>query len=367
MPKIRVRVRQVDDLSYDIVIENGLLKRIPKDLKSRHLGNRYAIITDTNVSKTHAKALEKALMHARLPVRKLVFEASEHSKRLDTCEKLINQMSAAGLGADTVILAVGGGVVGDISGFIASIFNRGVPYVHVPTTLLSQADSSIGGKTGVDTNFGKNLIGTFNQPRAVYTDPLLLRSLPRDEYSNGLAEVVRHAVANDYKFFKYLEKNHHRIMKAGDDALLELITSSCRIKASLVSRDPRETGLRRTLNLGHTIGHAVERLGDYKVPHGRCVAMGLVAELRIAQEVTGLSESDTMRVERLLKYFNLPTKLPAGMSRADVIKATRIDKKAAMGRARYCLPERLGGMARFGGEYVTYVNEEIVAAALKGA
>ena len=353
-----------EDQSYPIIIENGILNRIPQDLKERNLGERFAIITDTNVSARYGGALEYWIENAGFMVGRYVFSEGEQQKRLRICEDLVGGMSSDGFGRDTTVIALGGGVVGDMAGFIAASFNRGVPLVQIPTTLIAQADSSIGGKTGVDTEYGKNLFGAFKQPNIVYIDPLTLRTLAPIDYFSGLAETVKHGVIQDSNFFGYLEQNTAKILRMGDDALLNLAETNCRIKGNVVEADPNEKGIRRILNLGHTIGHAVETLSDYNLPHGHCVAIGMLSALRIAKETTGFPQEDLERVERLLKEFNLPTKIPSEITNDGILKLTTLDKKAAKGQARYCLPVKIGEMADFGGQYVTYVDEPLVRQAL---
>ena|SRR3989338_3638763 len=361
---VRINLRQEEDNSYDIIIENGLLSKIPADLKQRKLGNRFALVTDDHVSALYGQSLESQLNDAGLPTKLFAFPAGEKNKKLRICENLMNEMSSNGFGRDTAIIALGGGVVGDMSGFMAAIFNRGVPYVQVPTTLVSQADSSIGGKTGVDTEFGKNLVGQFKQPKVVYIDPLMLRTLPHTEYIGGLAETVKHGIIQDADFFDYLKNNRREVLVTSDEVLLHLARTNCRIKGNIVEKDPHEKGLRRILNLGHTIGHAVEKLSNYKLQHGHCVAIGTMPALRIAHQVTGFPSDDLAKVENLFKYFQLPVTIPENIKNEDILKVTTLDKKAAKGQARYCLPTRIGTMAEFGGQYAIYVDEGIVRHAL---
>ena len=335
--ELKISLKQQEDQSYPIIIENGALPKIPADLKERGLGDRFAIITDSNVSLGYGTAFEAVMRGSGFRVRQFVFPAGEQNKRLRVCENIANEMSANGFGRDTTIIALGGGVVGDMAGFIASAFNRGVPYIQIPTTLVAQADSSIGGKTGVDTEFGKNLFGAFKQPVIVYIDPLTLRTLPAVEYSCGLAETTKHGIIQDANFFDYLEQNVERILVRDEEVLVGLAETNCRIKGNVVEIDPKEKGLRRILNLGHTVGHAIESLGAYTIPHGYCVSMGILPALRIAVEKTGFQMDEIVRVEKLLRAFSLPTKIPPSISNDDIIKMTTLDKKAAKGQARYCL------------------------------
>jgi 3-dehydroquinate synthase len=356
-----------EDLSYPIIIGSGILSAISVDLKTRGIEGRLAIITDTNVLSLYGIRLESELREAGFQAKTFVFAAGEENKTLKTCEDIVNSMSAEGFGRDTTVIALGGGVVGDVAGFVASGFNRGVPCIQIPTTLVAQADSAIGGKTGVDTKFGKNLFGAFKQPKAVYIDTAMLRTLPQKEYSCGLAETVKHAVILDAGFFDYLEKGIADITGQTDDALLAVSEANCRIKKLVVEKDPEELGIRRILNFGHTVGHAIEKLGRYKIPHGYCVAIGVLVESRIASEVTGFPKGDIKRVERLLGAFGLPTKMPESIGNEEVLSAAILDKKSARGKARYALPIRIGQMAEFNGDYATYVEDSIVRNALSAS
>ncbi len=361
---LEINLRTEEDRSYPIVIENGLISKIPEDLKERNLGKRFAIITDTNVSPIYGTALEKDLKDAGFMAKRIGFPAGEQSKSFEVLEYLVNELSASGFGRDTTIIALGGGVVGDLAGFVAAGFNRGVRLIQIPTTLVAQADSSIGGKTGIDTKYGKNLFGAIKQPEIVYIDPLALKTLPPKQYSWGLAETVKHAIILDAAFFGYLDQNTADVLKMTDDVLFKLAETNCRIKGTVVEADPYENGLRRILNLGHTVGHAVEMLSSYTIPHGYCVAIGMLPALRMANKITGFPLGDINRVEKLLDKFHLPTKIPSGISTDDIINATALDKKASENQARYCLPIRIGKMEMFEHQYVIPVEESIVRYAI---
>lgn len=355
-----INLRQEADQSYPIIIENGLLSKIPADIKERKLGDRFAIITDTNVSPIYGTALKNGLIDEGFAAKRIVFPAGEQSKGFEVLEYLVNELSASGFGRDTTIIALGGGVVGDLAGFVAAGFNRGVRLIQVPTTLVAQADSSVGGKTGIDTKYGKNLFGAIKQPEIVYIDPLALKTLPPKQYSCGLAETVKHAIVWDATFFSYLEKNTADILRMRDEALFNLAETNCKIKGAVVEIDPNENGLRRILNLGHTIGHAVEMLSDYRFLHGYCVAMGMIPALKIANKITKFPPEEITRVEKLLNKFHLPTEIPLTIKTEDIIRATALDKKATEGQARYCLPIKIGKMAKFENQYVTPVDNNVV-------
>src|SRR3989338_6735942 len=239
--------REIDD-SYDLVFGTGLFPQIAKDLKKSPIGSRYAIITDSNVGPLHAGSLEEALRREGIPVHTFSFEAGESHKTIDSCMEMMGKMSRMNYGRDSAILALGGGVVGDIAGFMAAIFNRGVPYIQIPTTVLAQADSSIGGKTAVDTDYGKNLVGAFKQPVRVYIDVATLRTLSDRVYRSVLAETVKHGIIRDEAFFRYLQENSGQVIKQSIDSSLYIARNNCRIKRDVVEVDPDEMVLRKILN-----------------------------------------------------------------------------------------------------------------------
>lgn len=357
--------RQVDD-SYDIVVGWRLFDRIATDLREMNLGSKYAIITDSNVYRYWAAELDACLSGAGLETKIFQFPAGEQSKTPATCIDIMGEMSKARFGRDSVVLALGGGVVGDMAGFIAAIFKRGVPYVQIPTTLLAQADSSIGGKTAVDTEQGKNLVGAFKQPKVVYIDVHPLSTLPVKELRNGLAETIKHGIIQDEAFFEFIKDSLEGILRRDIEVLKYLAKKNCFIKGTVVEQDPNENGLRRILNYGHTIGHALEKLSDYRLSHGEAVSIGMMVAGRIALALG--NDFPLARQEQLLLRAGLPTKiLPsiAGFSDEDIVRATLTDKKAKDGRARYVLPVAIGRMREFGGEYAIPVKGEVVMQALK--
>jgi len=296
--------------SYMIKIGKGLLSEIPQE--------NSIVITNPTVKKLHGSGLT-------CPV--LEIEDSEKAKELKTAEKLCEQLIELGADRSTTIVALGGGVVGDVAGFTASVFMRGIPVVQVPTTLLAQVDSSIGGKTGVNLRQGKNLVGTFHQPKLVLSDINTLETLPEKEVQRGLAEAVKTAIIGDEELFALLEE------KPGD--LEEIVFRCARVKAGIVERDEKEAGERMKLNLGHTFGHAIEALSDYTIPHGEAVSIGLVK----AAEMAGV---EVDRIKNLLRGIGLPTE--TSFSDAEIEKAMRTDKKRKGGKIRIVLPERIGSV-----------------------
>lgn len=364
MQKLIVTLPEKPVSQYPILIEEGLLNSIGARIKKDYPASRYAIITDSNLYSLYGDRLKSLLEKADLPFELLWFQAGEKNKTRQTKEYLEDQLFEKGFGRDCMIVAFGGGVVGDVAGFVASTFNRGVPFIQVPTTLIAVSDSSVGGKTGIDVPYGKNLLGAFHQPAAVLIDPSLLLTLSDMDYSQGLAEIVKHAVIQDAELFTYLEKNVQAILNR-DLAVLEyLIYRNCNIKRQVVEADEKESNLRQILNFGHTMGHAVENLSNYTLPHGMAVAIGMAVESLFAVQLGLLSVEDRDRLISLLVTFNLPVMVPGDMSKTDLIDLTARDKKAREGKARYVLPKSIGIMDCENGQYSRIVPEEIIKEAL---
>jgi len=278
----------------------------------------------------------------------LTIPAGETNKTRDTWARLTDQMLAKGYGRDSAVIAVGGGVVGDLAGFVAGTFMRGIPVVQIPTTLMAMVDASIGGKTAVDTPAGKNLVGVFHFPAAVLIDPQVLATLPLREMRAGLAEIVKHGVIANEAYLREVASSASKLLsKAGPDSdtMISVIVRSIEIKADIVSRDEREDGLRKTLNFGHTIGHAVELVSAYSLLHGEAVAIGMALEGRLA-ELVGVAQAGTAdAITNALRAAGLPTDLPQPFDRDAVLEAMRSDKKARSGKMQFALPRRIGEMA----------------------
>ena len=361
---IRITLVETVDNSYSLFFGMNLFPKIASDLKETPIGVRYAIITDSNVGPLYAGKLEECFRTEGLDADTVYLQAGEKKERLDTCEEVGVQMSQKQYGRDCAILALGGGVVGDTAGLVAASFNRGVPYVQIPTTVLAQADSSVGGKTAVDTRYGKNLWGAFKQPRMVYIDVATLETLPYREYRAGLAETIKHGIIADSEFFEYLERNMGDILRRSPELSLHIAKQNCMIKGRVVAEDPDERGKRRILNYGHTVGHAVEKLSGFELLHGEAVSVGMMSAGRIAREY-GFSDLDLQRQERLLRSARLPTTIPSHVFDEAITSAVSIDKKASKGRPRFSLPAEVGIMHEFGGAYATYVDDNVFAAALR--
>lgn len=353
--RLRLTLKRDIDESHDIFIGHGLLDNIPLDLKRSPIGNRYVIVTDSTIRDIYGKRLLKRFKEENLNAYLIDFPAGEESKNLSTVEYIVRRLLQYGLDRKSTIIALGGGVVGDLSGFVASIYMRGISYIQVPTTLLSQVDSSIGGKTGVDTADGKNLIGSFYQPKRVYIDPSLLKTLPEREFISGLAEVVKYGVICSRELFEYLESNVEKIKGRDMDTLLHIIEVSCRIKKSVVEEDPWEENKRAILNYGHTPAHALEKLSGYKCLHGEAVSVGMRISGWVAVRRGFWSADEWERQNKLLKSFGLPLKMDFNSD--ELIKALYYDKKVEAGRLMFVLPRRIGEMASIGGRYKIPVSE----------
>jgi 3-dehydroquinate synthase len=308
--------------------------------------HRYALITDSNVHPLYAGKVESQFERGTIEV--LTISAGEASKTRDMWSRLTDEMLAKGYGRDSAVIALGGGVVGDLAGFVAATFMRGISVVQVPTTLVAMVDASIGGKTAVDTFAGKNLVGAFHPPSAVLIDPHLLATLPLRELRAGFAEVIKHGVIADEPYLRQVASSASELLSAGgamSDMMISLIVRSVEIKAEVVSRDEREEGLRKILNFGHTIGHAVELLSGFSLLHGEAVAIGMALESKLAERI-GLAQTGTAAtITRTLQSAGLPTDLPPECGLEAVIEAMRSDKKGRSGKTMFALPLRIGAMA----------------------
>ncbi|MDA8419527.1 MAG: 3-dehydroquinate synthase [Desulfobacteraceae bacterium] len=330
------------DRSYPILIDHGLMADIGPQLKERGIAKRFVVVADDSVAALHSQPLIASLTQVGLNPELLTFPAGEASKNLATIAGLASRLARLGVDRKDGLIALGGGVTGDLTGFLAASYMRGIPFVQVPTTLLAQVDSSVGGKTGVDLPEGKNLVGAFYQPRAVYIDPLALRSLPAAELLNGIAEVIKYGVIRDPGFFAWLEGKRPAILALERETIERMIEICCAIKAEVVADDERESGLRRILNFGHTIGHAVEADSRYRLAHGSAVAIGMVAASQLAVAKGMLAPAEASRITTLIRAFGLPTAIPATAEPADLKAYLRTDKKTVDGRPFFVLPTAIG-------------------------
>ena len=331
--------------TYQIGVEAGLLAL---RIELPQFYGRCAVITDTNVGRFYGARIRRALSPSGLKVHTITIAPGERSKTLATIESLARKLLRAGIERGDVIIALGGGVVGDVAGFLAATYMRGIDCIQVPTTLLAQVDSGIGGKTGVNLKEGKNLLGAFHQPVAVLIDPAVLRTLPVRQFNNGMAEVVKTAAIGNAKLFRFIEDNAARVHGLEPRSLEHIIVECCRLKARVVEKDERDLGARARLNFGHTIGHALEATGGYgRLLHGEAVSVGMVAAAKMAGEMGIASNRTVTRLINLLAEFGLPTSLRR-MKRLDLnalLRALTADKKVRGGRPAFVLPRRIGAVS----------------------
>jgi 3-dehydroquinate synthase len=332
--------------SYDIEIGSGNLAGAGRFLTDRAKADHVVLITDDHVHKPHAMAVAESIGQQEIEVDVIVVEPGEGAKSLDVAASLWQGLLDLGADRQTVIAAVGGGVVGDLAGFIAATFARGLRWIQVPTSLLAQVDSSVGGKVAINLPEAKNILGAFHQPLGVLIDTATLATLPEVEFRAGLAEVVKYGVIFDAEFFEHLEANAAAILQRPADALAFLVARCCRLKADVVEKDEREqSGLRAVLNFGHTFGHAFETLSGYgTLRHGEAVAIGMVCAARLAERLDRAQSPLADRLRSLLQAFGLPVDVPR-LDPRQVLDAMSRDKKAERGQVRVVLPTRLGRAA----------------------
>ena len=344
------------DRSYRILIGKGILDGIGKEAQSFGFSPKCAIISNPTVFELYGERVTGSIEKAGFDICTVLIPDGEEYKDLFWVYHILSKLLQAGLDRNSVIFALGGGVIGDITGFVASVYMRGISFIQIPTTLLSQVDSSVGGKTGVNHPLGKNMIGTFYQPRLVWIDVQTLETLPEREFLAGMAEVIKYGIIWDRDFFYYLKDNREGILKLSPEPLTEIIRRSCEIKAEVVSKDEREAGLRAILNYGHTVGHAVETVTNYReYLHGEAVAIGMVYEAALSAKMNMLSNDETAEIKTLLKEYKLPVRVKELLNSTDLLKAMRIDKKVISGTLRFILPEKIGKV-----RIVPGVNEEIL-------
>jgi 3-dehydroquinate synthase len=325
---------------YRVLVGTGLLKQVGSCVRQYLDRKTCAVISDSNVASLFANSVEKSLASAKFCPTLITVPAGEKSKTLQQAAAFCDRMIAAGLDRQSLVIGLGGGMIGDLSGFVAAIYHRGIPHIQIPTTLLAMVDSSIGGKTGVDTCNGKNLIGAFHQPSLVIDDLDVLKTLPRRQFNQGFAEIIKHAIVADRKMFRKLQS-----WNAGDaPALQRLIKRNIQIKSKIVAKDERDrTSERALLNFGHTVGHAIERAGNYReFLHGEAVSLGIVAACTISMKRAGLRPGQRAAIVDLLGRFALPTRLPRNFPRKKILDAVKFDKKFEYGIVRFVVTPRIG-------------------------
>ncbi|MGB6971350.1 MAG: 3-dehydroquinate synthase [Desulfobulbales bacterium] len=328
--------------SYPIIIQQGLLDKIGGELHKNPFAKRYAIVADDHVAAMFGERLLASLDKSDIPAEMITFAHGEASKNLGTIADLSSSLARLGFDRKDGLLALGGGVTGDITGFLAACYMRSIPFAQVPTTLLAQVDSSVGGKTGVDIPEGKNLVGAFYQPKAVFIDSQILQELPESELLNGLAEVIKYGVIYDRDFFRFLEMSRKDILALDMYVLEDVIARCCKIKAAIVEADEKESDLRRILNFGHTIGHAVEAVSGYTLAHGSAVAMGMVASAELAVLKGILERREKDRLENLILEYGLPVAIPQEYDRDRIQEYLLADKKTIGGKVFFVLPTSIG-------------------------
>jgi len=347
---------QTGSRSYDVLIGTGLLNRAGELIGKRLPERCCAVVCDANVVDLFAERLEASLIAAGLQPARIVVPAGETAKTLEQAGAICEQMISAGLGRQSLVIGLGGGVVGDLSGFVAAIFHRGIPHVQIPTTLLAMVDSSIGGKTGVNTTSGKNLLGAVHQPALVIDDVDLLQTLPPSEFKQAFAEIIKHAIIADAEMFGELRPE----LASDALALQRLIKRNVELKARIVAKDELDrSGERSVLNFGHTVGHALERAGNYEqFRHGEAISLGMVAACTVSMKKAGLAREQRDAIVDLLSKFELPTRLPSGLAREQVFEAMKLDKKFESGEVRFVVTPKIGA---------AYLSRDVTLAEIREA
>ncbi|QRG69914.1 3-dehydroquinate synthase [Brevibacillus choshinensis] len=348
---------ELGERSYPIVIGEGLLQQAPKLLQQAGVSSKsqLLIVTDEHVASHYLQPLLDALAQAGYRASASVIAAGEQSKSLAVYERIMTEAIQAGLDRKSAVLALGGGVVGDLAGFVAATYMRGIDFVQLPTTLLAH-DSSVGGKVAINHPLGKNLIGAFHQPRVVIYDTSALHSLPKREVAAGFAEVVKHGLISDEAFVDWLEEHADRLWELDSELLAKAIHRGCAVKAAIVSEDETEQGKRALLNLGHTFGHAFEALSAYSVlNHGEAISIGMCLAAKVAERIGMADQGVYERTKRVLRLYHLPTEWPGDLTPEAVLEAMKRDKKTVGGKLALVLPRAIGQV-----EVVKDIDEEII-------
>jgi 3-dehydroquinate synthase len=345
-------------VQYEIDIGWGLLSRQTSYLHS--LAPRFAMITDDIIASLYGESLHKTWSSFGLEMELFSFPHGERHKTRATKELLENRLFEKGLGRDTCVIALGGGVVTDLAGYLAATYCRGLPLVMIPTSLLGMVDACIGGKTGVNVPYGKNLLGCIYQPRKVIIDPSTLKSLPKKELANGIVEIIKHGLISDCKLFEYLEVHSNRLLALDSSVVEQAIFESCRIKNEIVQQDEKEKGKRRLLNFGHTIGHALEWLTRYSLSHGEAVAIGLIVESCLSLKLGLLDQNSFDRIKKILVQYGLPLRLSVPIPIQTMLDAMALDKKSLRGQPRFVMMNAIGSPLSYDSHYCTSVNESVI-------
>jgi len=342
MEQITIDLKRMRDDSYTVYIAPDVLDHLETLTGGYPLVDRYIVISDSMVNPLYGDRVAQMLSRSGLPVDRIEIPAGEASKSMATVPNLVGNLIALNATRQSFLIALGGGVVGDLTGFIASIFMRGIDYMQIATSLIAQVDSSLGGKTGVDTPDGKNLVGTFHHPKAVLIDPVFLKTLPEGEFQNGLSEVIKYAIISDQDLFDLLTTRAAEIVAREIDLMQHLVARSCKIKAQIVEADEKEGNLRRILNFGHTVGHALEALSAYTLSHGEAVATGMVAAALMSQKLGHLDRDVYHRIVTLIRSYQLPTTISPDSDTQKILQFMAHDKKVAGRRLHWVLISRVG-------------------------
>jgi len=357
MLELDIQIPASKTASYRIKIGTDFLGSLWPEIESGFEKLNKFVVTDENL--VSAGHLEKLIGQRNVPTF-IIKPAGETSKNIHTAISIIEAMEKAYLGRDTLVVALGGGTVGDIAGFAAAIFKKGVPVLQIPTTTVAQADSAVGGKTGVDSSISKNAFGSFWHPAGVYIDVATLATLDERAFRAGLVESVKHAIIADLEYFNFLEENLDSILQRKADVLEIIAYKNCRIKGSIVEDDPYERNKRRILNYGHTIGHSIEAAGGYEMLHGEAIAVGIIAAGLIEIEMKLTKPEKVDRIRRILKKLDVPVKLPGNIANKKLIDLLQHDKKAANKRPRFVLTCDIGKVHTKNGQYAVEVDPELV-------
>src|SRR3989344_7019417 len=337
MDTINAKIKS-KEYDYQIFVGSSILNELADFIKKNHEGKKIAVIMGEHTSRLHKPKLSKIL--GDLNPLFVTVPSGESSKSREMKEEIEDNLLEHKFGRDSLVIAVGGGVIGDLSGFTASTFNRGIPIIHVPTTLLAMADSSIGGKTGINTKHGKNLIGTVYQPEAVFSDMDFLETLSDEEFKSGLAEIIKQGIIQDKELFDYLEEHTKDILERKKDILQHIIKRSIELKKQVFELDSHEMGLRQILNFGHTYGHALEAYHSYRIKHGFAVAQGMIVEARISVMANSLKENDEKKIKNLIESFGFPMSDLASTSK--IMELMKSDKKSKGNKPRFVIVEKIG-------------------------
>jgi 3-dehydroquinate synthase len=337
----KLDIKKDHQFCYSIRLEKDFSNLADEIVNLGFTGHKLCIVTDSNVAPIYLDTVKSSFLEKFDQVFSFVIPAGEQNKTLDQVKKLYEYLIFNHFDRKDCLVALGGGVIGDMTGYTAATYLRGIDFIQVPTTLLSQVDSSIGGKTGVDFDSYKNMVGAFHMPRLVYMNLSVLNTLSEEQFSCGMGEILKHGLIKNKEYFFWCMENAEKIKKRDYDTLLHMILESCKIKGHVVEKDPTEQGDRALLNFGHTLGHAVEKLKDFKLLHGQCVAVGSIAAMKLSSMRGNISETDVLFAEKCFKAFGLPTRINE-LAAEDILKISKSDKKMEAGKIKFVLLHEIG-------------------------